>query len=556
MEITGPNLPANLLKGVETARTPLNFTVGQILQALSKGNTEAGLLKLQIGVHEVLAQSKAPVEAGRQLTLRVESAGRLPELRVLNPLSPASVKADALKQILPRMMALAPALTKVLNVPKAADATPLPPTTRTLIQEIAQQIPAAQMALSPQGLKAAVALSGLFPEAQLLQNQKPVPDLKTALQRVAAQLRSQPTGTATPETNPARHATAGPPAGNPAMGKQAPATPPQTAMSSPQAKPTAQAPTAVANPAAAAAPAKPNSPPPLPVANPAHANSAQTNPKAPAKADAAAPQNPATGNTKAADGKNPVPVRTGDVRVAVPVEGKTTLTATTTPQSAPPAQANPAQSNTAPAKPSTAPGAPAPQAQTASRPPAAAADFVLKVRLMAEPEAARKAQPQPLENASTRLVQELTRQVEGALSRIQYNQLQSLPQEDPNRQAWQLDLALRNGEQLDAFQLKVEEDRRGKKPGQDGSTWTINLSFDLAPLGPIHTRVGLNADTVSSTFWAEKPETALLISAKLETLKQGFERAGLDVGKLDCHRGKPATDEEHRKTPSILDENA
>lgn len=155
-----------------------------------------------------------------------------------------------------------------------------------------------------------------------------------------------------------------------------------------------------------------------------------------------------------------------------------------------------------------------------------------------------------------RLMQELSRQAEGALSRIQYNQLASLPQEDPNRQIWQLDLPLRNGNRLDAFHLRIEEERNGAEQSAEGASWTINLEFELSPLGPIQVRVGILGETVSGTFWAQRRETANLISRRLEELQTGFERVGLEVGKLKSLVGtrpdlKPAATES-----PILDEKA
>jgi len=155
-----------------------------------------------------------------------------------------------------------------------------------------------------------------------------------------------------------------------------------------------------------------------------------------------------------------------------------------------------------------------------------------------------------------RLLQDLGRQVEGALARIQFNQIVSLPQDDPNRQVWQVDLPVRYGERLDNFQLQVEEEHpRGEHVG-GMAAWSVRLSFDLAPLGPVHARIGLTGETISSTFWAEQPQTAALIKRRLDDLRGGLERVGLDVGRLDALPGRPPAGPPGPALPPLLDEQA
>jgi hypothetical protein len=154
------------------------------------------------------------------------------------------------------------------------------------------------------------------------------------------------------------------------------------------------------------------------------------------------------------------------------------------------------------------------------------------------------------------MTRELSRQVEGALARVQYNQLASLPQEDGSRQVWQFDLPVRHGERLDGFHLQVEEEQRDNGAAGEDSAWTVNLAFSLEPLGPVRVRIGLLGETVSSTFWAERESTARLIGGRLEELRQGFERVGLEVGQLSARQGLPAAPRTLRHTTPLVDEQA
>ena len=101
---------------------------GQIVRGTALSENINGTLRLQIGVTRLIAQTTLSVPTGQALTLQVEKAGNLPELRVLTLPSMEQVKSAALKQVLPRQQPL-PQLFKLLTQ-VASDsnrATPLPP---------------------------------------------------------------------------------------------------------------------------------------------------------------------------------------------------------------------------------------------------------------------------------------------------------------------------------------------------------------------------------------------------------------------------------------------
>jgi hypothetical protein len=149
----------------------------------------------------------------------------------------------------------------------------------------------------------------------------------------------------------------------------------------------------------------------------------------------------------------------------------------------------------------------------------------------------------------------LGRQVEGAIARIQYHQLASLPPSDPQHQIWHLDLPWRDGEQLSHWHLEIEKDGR-RQAGGTASSWTVTLTLDLEPLGPVHTRISLQGTAVASTFWAERPETARLIGDRLEELRRGLEGVGLEVTGLAAHTGKPPKARAIPTPGPLLDEQA
>jgi hypothetical protein len=157
------------------------------------------------------------------------------------------------------------------------------------------------------------------------------------------------------------------------------------------------------------------------------------------------------------------------------------------------------------------------------------------------------APPQPQARAHATLTPQLTtqqallellRNVEGGVARIQLSQLTSAQPEEDGRRAWLIELPLRNGDNVDVLQLRIERDKdSGDK--QRPAPWTVNLAFDLENLGPVHARVTLAGGAVSAVFWAQDETTTALFKQHLRELHTRLRAAGLTVGNLIAQRGAP-----------------
>ncbi|MBT8766406.1 flagellar hook-length control protein FliK [Metapseudomonas boanensis] len=133
-----------------------------------------------------------------------------------------------------------------------------------------------------------------------------------------------------------------------------------------------------------------------------------------------------------------------------------------------------------------------------------------------------------------------------AVSRLQTHQLSSLTQSQVTPEGnllttWQLEIPIRNQQEIAPLQIKLQQERDGKaKPGeQKESLWRIELAFDLEPLGPLQVQAQLAQGSVSSKLWAERASTASLIDLELPQLHERLVAAGLTVGELTCCQGKP-----------------
>ncbi|HXK57730.1 MAG TPA: flagellar hook-length control protein FliK, partial [Gammaproteobacteria bacterium] len=149
---------------------------------------------------------------------------------------------------------------------------------------------------------------------------------------------------------------------------------------------------------------------------------------------------------------------------------------------------------------------------------------------------------------------ELVSHAEGSLARILFNQLSSLPGDNANQQIWQFELPYRHNESCDSFRVQIERETKQGKKGIQETLWSVGLDFELEPIGPIHARLVLTGEEISSRFTAEYAETARLLEEALPHLANAFSRAGLKVGTLSAVRG--TTENAPRPRFPLLDEKA
>jgi hypothetical protein len=185
--------------------------------------------------------------------------------------------------------------------------------------------------------------------------------------------------------------------------------------------------------------------------------------------------------------------------------------------------------------------------------------------LLSDASQPRQAPERPLDSNATNprtpaggdsLILRLLRLVEGSLSRIQLQQAASLPQDDPQRQAWQLDLPIHLNDEVQDAMLRIE--REGSSEADpDQATWAVNLTFAFDTIGSLQCRIALAGERLSSTFWCEQAETQRKIEQRLPQLRAAFEAQGFEVVHLAGIVGQP--DEPLIAVPmpdSLLDERA
>lgn len=149
---------------------------------------------------------------------------------------------------------------------------------------------------------------------------------------------------------------------------------------------------------------------------------------------------------------------------------------------------------------------------------------------------------------------ELSRQVDATLARLQLHQLNSVPVAEDRTQSWVLEVPVRGGSNTQVFHLQIEE-HEVKQEVAGEHRWSVMLAFDIEPLGPVRARVSVLGQQTSAVFWTEEESSSDLIQHYLPQLQQALEQAGLQVGALACHQGRPPVSQPAAQTHHYIDES-
>lgn len=130
---------------------------------------------------------------------------------------------------------------------------------------------------------------------------------------------------------------------------------------------------------------------------------------------------------------------------------------------------------------------------------------------------------------------ELRNVVESAIARIHVNQSQAIVTEDQSKPIWIIDLPILDDQRETLAELKIQYEDTQTQLENPVRKWTVNLSFDVAPLGMIHVQLNLLGEELSSSIWAEQAFTNTLIKQNLPHLEKRLQQTGLNVIAINQH---------------------
>lgn len=149
----------------------------------------------------------------------------------------------------------------------------------------------------------------------------------------------------------------------------------------------------------------------------------------------------------------------------------------------------------------------------------------------------------------------LLNHVEGAIHRIQVNQLSSLATSEGTTSAWHTEVPVLVNERPQTVALQIERENAAGGD-QEGAQWTVQLSVDLGDLGSLSARVSFSSGNVSTLIWTENAATTALVQGHLDELQQSMSAVGLKVGALQCRSGEPPAWTEPSDCTALLEVKA
>ncbi len=140
-------------------------------------------------------------------------------------------------------------------------------------------------------------------------------------------------------------------------------------------------------------------------------------------------------------------------------------------------------------------------------------------------------------------LQNLLRQIESGIARIQLGQLNALASKSDGETHLNLALELplyqpQSGE-IEMLRIQIRRNGNKRKNGKD-ETWSVVLNLSPQGYGEIHAVVSLGGGKISTTFWCEEETTAQLFREHLHQLQQRLTEQGVEIAQCSSRCGKPA----------------
>lgn len=147
---------------------------------------------------------------------------------------------------------------------------------------------------------------------------------------------------------------------------------------------------------------------------------------------------------------------------------------------------------------------------------------------------------------------ELLRNIENSLAKIQYHQLQHFFSDDQLKTNWFFDLPVRREDGSDIFHFKFTKEDTSSNDKKTNE-WSVTLTFNLEKLGNISIQIYLRNDKIGATVWAKKNETYHLFKQHLSSLQVQMEQSGINISNICCNNGE-IIQRESTISKNLLDE--
>jgi len=144
---------------------------------------------------------------------------------------------------------------------------------------------------------------------------------------------------------------------------------------------------------------------------------------------------------------------------------------------------------------------------------------------------------------------QLLKLVASMINRIQFNQTNSLYQTqtsaDPSLvQSWNMELPYTHQQQVQTLQLRIDQHKQqshdeSKQNDEKAHSWTIQLSFNLEGIGPLHIQAEFTPPKLRSEIWVDSQDAQQLVRAEQALLIERLKKSGIEAEPPSCRVGRP-----------------
>ncbi|OXE37159.1 MAG: hypothetical protein CGW95_03160 [Phenylobacterium zucineum] len=135
--------------------------------------------------------------------------------------------------------------------------------------------------------------------------------------------------------------------------------------------------------------------------------------------------------------------------------------------------------------------------------------------------------------------QRLADAVDGALARIELEQIASLPQKESDPTVWRFETPVATPQGTTIAQCEIQREDHGHRTGASSlAIWRVRFALNLDPFGPIEAHLHLTGIHLGVALWVQKREAADILTAQASNLSGGLAGTGLEVA-VAVYHGTP-----------------
>lgn len=149
-------------------------------------------------------------------------------------------------------------------------------------------------------------------------------------------------------------------------------------------------------------------------------------------------------------------------------------------------------------------------------------------------------------------IENMSKQIESSISRIEVNQSKAIATHDNQFPAWSIELPIKDKQDIDLLKLDIQHDRNSQPENEKNKLWVVNLKINFQNKDAVSARVSVLDKEVSATLWSEEQSLNDLIKNNLSLLSSRIEKCGLSMGKIVCLPISPANPDDHMVADNLI----